>query len=98
MTSYSLDLLLSVFIINTVPGSIPIGIVSARQRTEAEKLSSTSSSSSRPPLPEPHRTDPLRPGLTSDMGSMPLPPSGPLVSGIGLPSKTSHMIYEEKLF
>ena len=53
-----------------IAGSIPVGIVSARQRLDQEKVG--------------HRPTPGDP-LSRDHGSMPLPPSGPLVSGISLP-------------
>ena len=64
-----------------IVGSIPVGIVSARQRQQGIDEKATSHRPGLPGLPEPadHR----------DLGSMPLPPSGPLVSGIGIPSKSS---------
>ena len=55
-----------------IVGSIPVGIVSARQRLDQEKVA--------------HRSVPGE-LINRDLGSMPLPPSGPLVSGIGLPGK-----------
>ena len=55
-----------------IAGSIPVGIVSARQRLDQEKVAHRS-------VPGDH--------INRDLGSMPLPPSGPLVSGIGLPGK-----------
>ena len=61
-----------------------MGIVSARQRTDPDKLAVLGGPlGPRPPsLGGPG-------GLTPrEMGSMPLPPSGPLVSSIGLPSKS----------
>ena len=55
-----------------ITGSIPVGIVSARQRLDQEKVMHRA-------VPGDH--------VNRDLGSMPLPPSGPLVSGIGLPGK-----------
>ena len=63
-----------------ISGTIPVGIVSARQRLDAEK--------SRIPTPatENHRPEVRTPvGSDAGAGAMPLPPSGPLVTGIGLP-------------
>ena len=62
-------------------GSIPVGIVSARQRPETDKLGMRVDLGALPGRGElgPH------PGGRGDLGPMPLPPSGPLVSG--LPSK-----------
>jgi len=63
--------------VTTSAGSIPVGIVSARQRLDQEKVG--------------HRPTPGDP-LSRDHGSMPLPPSGPLVSGISLPASSGHGI------
>lgn len=61
--------------LTTSAGSIPVGIVSARQRLDQEKVA--------------HRSVPGE-LINRDLGSMPLPPSGPLVSGIGLPASSAH--------
>ena len=69
----------------SVAGTIPVGIVSARQRTETEKGGSSQASSVCATPTSSACSSGLRTSVP-DLSPMPLPPSGPLVSsshGIG---------------